>query len=97
MCGSGGTACSWQDLHSQEAGSLPQLDRTGDQRYAWYGYRTLCFESPVPELHWLWAVMQYVVVIIVFNVGEYRRNALGASKTYDFFHPENKDAVEARK
>ncbi|XP_003382978.1 PREDICTED: 6-phosphofructo-2-kinase/fructose-2,6-bisphosphatase 1-like [Amphimedon queenslandica] len=33
----------------------------------------------------------------VFNVGEYRRNAVGAEKTFEFFHPDNKEATEARR
>lgn len=32
----------------------------------------------------------------VFNVGQYRRNALGSQKRADFFDPENRDAVFAR-
>jgi hypothetical protein len=30
-------------------------------------------------------------------VGEYRRKAVGAHKLYNFYHPDNKEAVEARK
>ena len=31
-----------------------------------------------------------------FNVGEYRRDAVGAKKSSEFFHPENKEAIAAR-
>lgn len=32
----------------------------------------------------------------VFNVGDYRRKAVGAKQSYDFFNPENKEAQDAR-
>ena len=33
----------------------------------------------------------------VFNVGEYRRNQVGAEMMHDFFHPDNQDAQKQRK
>lgn len=37
------------------------------------------------------------VLLTVFNVGNYRREAVGAKQTSDFFNPLNKDAMQLRK
>lgn len=37
------------------------------------------------------------VLLTVFNVGNYRREAVGAKQTSDFFNPQNKDAMLMRK
>ena len=33
----------------------------------------------------------------MINVGEYRREAVGANKSHDFFHPLNEEAQKRRK
>ncbi len=43
----------------------------------------------------------YIIVnindtVLVFNVGQYRREAVGTKKSYEFFDPNNKDAQDAR-
>ena len=38
-----------------------------------------------------------VSLSLVFNVGEYRRKAVGSQKSYDFFHPDNMEALRARR
>ena len=35
-------------------------------------------------------------VIIVFNVGNYRRNMYGAYQPHYFYHPDNKEGVDKR-
>ena len=41
--------------------------------------------------------LYYFYVIKVFNVGEYRRRAVGSDKLHDFFRIDNTEAYEIRK
>ena len=47
----------------------------------------ICTYLPLPHSH----------TCTVFNVGEYRRKAVGASKSYDFFHPNNQEGQRQRR
>ena len=38
----------------------------------------------------------YALMHTVFNVGEYRRKNVGASKSHDFYHPHNEEAKKQR-
>ena len=47
-------------------------------------------------------IIPYVTVLtlccsVVINVGEYRREAVGANKSHDFFHPNNEEAQKQRR
>ncbi len=48
-----------------------------------------------------YSIYNYIIVnindtVLVFNVGQYRREAVGTKKSYEFFDPNNKDAQDAR-
>ncbi len=54
-------------------------------------------EASAPAVLSYSLVLSSNFIVVVFNVGEYRRGAVGANKTHDFFHPENKEAQKQRK
>ena len=56
---------------------------------------TICMYSD--NLNVLVTVLLPSVLLTVFNVGNYRREAVGAKQTSDFFNPQNKDAMLMRK
>lgn len=39
----------------------------------------------------------YLSAYLEFNVGQYRRTAVGCKKSHDFFHPHNQEALKQRK
>lgn len=45
---------------------------------------------------WL-IVIKYGINLIVFNVGEYRRKAVGANKSHEFFRLDNAEALKLRR
>lgn len=38
-----------------------------------------------------------MILLIVFNVGVYRRNVVGADRKHDFFRPDNAEAIAIRR
>ena len=45
----------------------------------------------------LCVLLSYTYINTVFNVGEYRRLNCGASKSHEFYHPQNEEANRQRR
>ena len=76
-------ACQRENIYCQEARQIFEVDRIKHKRQ---DYAIIC-------------LVYYAcsITFSVFNVGEYRRNQVGADKPHDFFHPDNQEGLLQRK